>query len=115
MKTPILISPSENIILDENYFLIGESRRDISVLDLAPIEKRIDQLELLSMELLSALDPSTQPLISSRPRRSGIYKTAGFLSNLALGFILGCAAFTLAILIYLAWSSPETLSLLVGG
>ena len=111
----IQISPKFGIILDENYKLVGKAREDVAILDIGPLEEKVEEVELLAKELLSSLNPDTSPLISSRSRREGIYKTAGILSNTVLGFTIGCLIFTLIMLLYIMKSSPELLRILFGG
>jgi len=111
----IQISPKFRIILDENYKLVGEAREDVAILDIESLEEKVNEVELLAKELLSSLNPDTAPLISSRSRREGIYKTAGILSNTVLGFTIGCLIFTLIMLLYIMKSNPELLSTLFGG
>ncbi|MGP3666918.1 MAG: tetrahydromethanopterin S-methyltransferase subunit MtrB [Candidatus Bathyarchaeota archaeon] len=112
---PAIISQDYNIILDENYMLIGEARRDIAILDIEPLTRKVEELDLLSLELLSSLDPSTQPLISSRPRRSEVYKMAGRLTNVVIGFVIGNVVFALFMLTYLALTKPEIFKIIFGG
>jgi|YelNatPaOPRAMG01_1025707.scaffolds.fasta_scaffold115089_2 tetrahydromethanopterin S-methyltransferase subunit B len=94
----ILISSRMNVVLDEDYRLVGEARSDVAYLNLSPLSKIVDELDLLSRELLLSLDPKSSPLISSRPGRGGLYRNAGLLSNIALGFLIGSLIFSLIIL-----------------
>lgn len=94
----VLISSRMNIVLDEDYKLIGESRSDVAYLNLSSLSKIIDELDLLSRELLLSLNPKSSPLISSRPGRNGLYRNIGLLSNIALGFLIGSLVFSLIIL-----------------
>jgi len=111
----IIISPGQRIILDENYKLIGEARKDVALLNIEPLEKAVEEVELLSEEILSSLNPQTAPLISSRSRREGIYVTAGILSNMVLGFVIGCLIFTVIVLLFAMKQSPELLRRIFGG
>jgi tetrahydromethanopterin S-methyltransferase subunit B len=98
-RVAILISSSMNVVLDEDYRLIGEARSDAAYLNLSPLSKIVDELDLLSRELLLSLDPKSPPIISSRPGRGGLYRSAGLLSNIALGFLIGSLIFSLIILL----------------
>ncbi|RLF11903.1 MAG: tetrahydromethanopterin S-methyltransferase subunit B [Thermoprotei archaeon] len=109
----IIISPDLDIILDAENKVIGEARSDVAILDITPLEKKVAELELLAEELVNSLNPKTSPLISSRPRREGLYFKAGFLSNMVLGFIIGLALFSLGIIVYIVFTQPELLSSLV--
>lgn len=98
----IIISPELDVILDAENKVIGEARTDVAVLDVSPLEKKIAELELLADELVNSLNPKTAPLISSRPRREGLYFKAGFLSNMVVGFLVGLAIFSLSVITYFA-------------
>ena len=90
----ILISRELNVVLDEDFKLVGEARVDVAQLNLEPVIKAVEELDLLSRELLSSLEPRSAPLISSRPRREGVYRLSGIMSNVALGFLIGSLAFS---------------------
>lgn len=105
----IIISPELDVILDAENKVVGEARTDIAILDISPLEKKIAELELLADELINSLNPKTAPLISSRPRREGLYLKAGFLSNMVLGFLIGLAIFSLGAITYLALTGQVTI------
>ncbi|MHC1586544.1 MAG: tetrahydromethanopterin S-methyltransferase subunit MtrB [Candidatus Hecatellaceae archaeon] len=109
-----IISKEYDIILDSVTFQVGKSRPDIVALDLEPLRQRIERLESLVDEVMASFNPSTQPLFS-RPRRAGVYRTAGFLTNMVVGFLLGCLVFALIVLAYLSVARPELLRTLLGG
>ena len=110
----IIISTEFEIILDENYKIIGEARKDITTLDLTPITKKVKEITMLSNELIKSLDPNTVP-VKSRPGREGVYKTAGILTNTAIGFILGALIFSLAALVFISKTDPSIIQALFGG
>lgn len=110
----IILSSEFGIILDENYKLIGESRKDIAVLDLSPLTRKVDEISLLANELIKSLDPSTAPIMS-RPRREGIHRIAGTLNNLIIGFTIGALIFTLSIFLFIAKTNPSLIQNLFGG
>ncbi|MEM2058411.1 MAG: tetrahydromethanopterin S-methyltransferase subunit B [Thermoproteota archaeon] len=109
----IIISPDLDIILDAESKIVGEARSDVAVLDTTPLEKKIAELELLADELVNSLNPKSSPLISSRAGREGLYLKAGFLSNMVIGFLVGLAIFSIGVVAYLAFSSPELIQKLV--
>ncbi|MCS7139230.1 MAG: tetrahydromethanopterin S-methyltransferase subunit B [Candidatus Nezhaarchaeota archaeon] len=109
----IIISPDLDVILDAENKIVGEARTDVAILDLSPIERKIVELELLADELVNSLNPKTQPLISSRPRREGLYLKAGFLSNMVIGFLIGLLAFGMGLIAYIALTEPTLISKLV--
>ncbi len=110
----ILISPEFEIILDENYKLIGEARKDIAILDLTPLTKRVEEISILADELVKSLDPNTSPLLS-RSRREGVYSTAGILNNIVIGFVIGALVFSLGVTIFIANTNPSLFQMLFGG
>ncbi|MDH5816223.1 MAG: tetrahydromethanopterin S-methyltransferase subunit B [Candidatus Nezhaarchaeota archaeon] len=105
----IIISPEFDVILDAENKIIGEARKDVALLDVSVIEKKIAELELLADELVNSLNPKTAPLISARPRREGLYLKAGFLSNMVMGFLIGLATFSLGIFTYFALTGQTTI------
>jgi tetrahydromethanopterin S-methyltransferase subunit B len=109
-----VISKEYDIILDTATRRIGTSRTDIVSLNIEPLSRNIRRLESLADELLASLNPSSQPLFS-RPSRAGVYRTAGYLTNIVIGFLLGCLTFTLIILAYLSATNPTALKALLGG
>ncbi|TDA36055.1 tetrahydromethanopterin S-methyltransferase subunit B [Candidatus Nezhaarchaeota archaeon WYZ-LMO8] len=102
MLSTIIISPELNVILDAENKIVGEARTDVAILDVSVLEKKIAELELLADELVNSLNPKTAPLISTRPRREGLYLKAGFLSNMVMGFLIGLAIFSLSVVTYFA-------------
>jgi len=109
----IIISPDLDVILDAENKVVGEARSDVAVLDITPLQKKIAELEILADELVNSLSPKTAPLISSRPRREGLYLKAGFLTNMVIGFLAGLALFGLGVLTYIAFSQPDLMKTIV--
>jgi tetrahydromethanopterin S-methyltransferase subunit B len=105
----IIISPDLDVILDAENKVVGEARSDVAVLNIEPLQKKVAELEVLADELVSSLNPKTAPLISSRPRREGVYLRAGFLTNMVIGFLIGLALFGLGALAYLAFKEPSVI------
>jgi len=108
------ISKEYDVILDVEAGVVGEARADVVTLNIEPLIKCVEELEHLSDELLSSLHPSTEPMFS-RPFRGGVYKTAGFLTNMAIGFILGCLFFAAIMFAYIAITNPQLLKAILGG
>jgi tetrahydromethanopterin S-methyltransferase subunit B len=52
------------------------------------INEQITELEAAANDLYTALDPTTTSL-GAYPGREGVYLTAGRLTNMVYGFILG--------------------------
>jgi tetrahydromethanopterin S-methyltransferase subunit B len=108
------ISKEYEVILDAAAGLVGEARPDVVTLDLEPISKQLKELETIVDDLLASLNPGTPPRLSA-PRRGGVYKTAGFLTNVVTGLVLGSLLFAIIIFAYLVASNPAFLKVLLGG
>ncbi len=109
----IIISPDLDVILDPENKIVGEARTDVALLDISLLEKKITELDVLADELVNSLNPKTPPLISSRPRREGLYLKAGFLSNMVIGFLIGLALFSIGVIAYAALVEPALISKLI--
>lgn len=91
----IVISKDLGVILDEDYKLVGEARTDVAEIDAEPITKAIDELELLSRDLLRLLDHkgasfSFKWLKVCRPSE---------LADVAIGLLLGLLPFLILLII----------------
>ena len=110
-----LISPEYGIVLDTEYKIVGEAKVDVALVNIGPLIKKVEYVELLAKELLTSLDPTTAPLISTRPRRECVLKYGGLYGNMVLGFVIGCFVFAIAVLFYVAESNPTLFKTLFGG
>ncbi|MDR3290605.1 MAG: tetrahydromethanopterin S-methyltransferase subunit B [Methanobrevibacter sp.] len=85
----IKIVPEYNLTLDPSTGSIGAALgREVLILSMDDINKEIETLEFAANELVNSLDPTTVP-IDAFPRREGTFLTAGLLTNMAYGFLLG--------------------------
>lgn len=85
----IKVVPESNLTLDPSTGMIGAALgREILILSMDDINSEIDTLEATADDLVNSLDPSTTSE-GSFPGREGVYLTAGKLTNMVYGFILG--------------------------
>jgi tetrahydromethanopterin S-methyltransferase subunit B len=96
----IIISPDFDIILDAENKVVGEARRDIAILDITPLEKKISELEALVDELVNLLSSKGATALKSRYRGERARLRKLFLKYMAIGFLIGLALFSLSALAY---------------
>jgi tetrahydromethanopterin S-methyltransferase subunit B len=85
----IKIAPESNLTLDPSTGIIGAALgRDVVLVSLDGVNKQLDELEVAVEDLYTALDPTTVSE-GSYPGREGAYLTAGKLTNMVYGFIVG--------------------------
>ncbi|MGC9516488.1 MAG: tetrahydromethanopterin S-methyltransferase subunit MtrB [Methanomicrobiales archaeon] len=85
----IKVAPEFNITLDPSTGLVGTSLgREAIILSMDEINEQISILETTADDLMNSLDP-TSTAEGSYPGREGVYLTAGKLTNIVYGFILG--------------------------
>lgn len=85
----IKVVPESNLTLDPSTGMIGAALgREILILSMDDINSEIDTLEATADDLVNSLDPSTTSE-GAFPGREGVYLTAGKLTNMVYGFILG--------------------------
>ncbi|MDR2545696.1 MAG: tetrahydromethanopterin S-methyltransferase subunit B [Methanobrevibacter sp.] len=85
----IKIVPEYSLTLDPSTGSIGAALgREVLILSMDDINKEIETLELAANELVNSLDPNTVP-IDAFPKRKGVFLTAGLLTNMVYGFLLG--------------------------
>jgi tetrahydromethanopterin S-methyltransferase subunit B len=85
----VKIAPELNLTLDPSTGIVGASLgREVLILSMDTINEQITELEAAANDLYTALDPSTTSE-GSYPGREGVYLTAGKLTNMVYGFILG--------------------------
>lgn len=89
MLPMIQVVPELNLTLDPSSGILGTSLgKDMIILSMDEINEEVANLEQYADELLNSLDPNTSPL-GSYPGREGVYQTAGMLTNMVYGFIVG--------------------------
>ena len=85
----IKVVPESNLTLDPSTGMIGAALgRDVIILSMDDINAEIATLEATADDLVNSLDPTTTAE-GSYPGREGVYLTAGKLTNMVYGFILG--------------------------
>jgi tetrahydromethanopterin S-methyltransferase subunit B len=85
----IKVVPEYNLTLDPSTGMIGAALgREIIILSMDDINTQIASLEATADDLMSSLDPSTVSE-GSYEGREGVYLTAGKLTNMVYGFVLG--------------------------
>ncbi len=85
----IKVVPEYNLALDPSTGILGAALgREIIILSMDDINTQIASLEATADDLMSSLDPSTVSE-GSYAGREGVYLTAGKLTNMVYGFVLG--------------------------
>jgi tetrahydromethanopterin S-methyltransferase subunit B len=84
----IQIAPEMNLSLDPSTGSLGAALKGAVLVSLDGVNEQLDQLEVAVEDLYTALDPTTVSE-GSYPGREGTYMTAGKLTNMVYGFILG--------------------------
>lgn len=85
----IKVVPEMNLTLDPSTGIVGAALgREVVVLSMDTINEQLKELEVAADDIEHALDPTTTST-GSRPGREGVYLTAGKLTNMVYGFILG--------------------------
>ncbi|KZX11648.1 tetrahydromethanopterin S-methyltransferase subunit B [Methanobrevibacter filiformis] len=93
----IKIVPEYNLTLDPSTGAIGAALgRDVVIVSLDDINTEIDTLEVAADELINSLDPTSVPA-DAYPGREGTFETAGLLTNVAYGFVIGLIILVAAI------------------
>jgi tetrahydromethanopterin S-methyltransferase subunit B len=78
----VKIAPELNLTLDPSSGVIGASLgREVLILSMDTINEQITELEAAANDIETALDPTTTS--------EGVYMTAGKLTNMVYGFVLG--------------------------
>ena len=85
----VKIAPELNLTLDPSSGVIGASLgREVLILSMDTINEQITELEAAANDIETALDATTVSE-GSYPGREGVYMTAGKLTNMVYGFVLG--------------------------
>jgi tetrahydromethanopterin S-methyltransferase subunit B len=85
----IKIDPQSNLTLDPSTGMVGAALgRDVVVVSMDTINEQIAELEIAADDIEHALDPTTVSP-GAYPGREGVYVTAGKLTNMVYGFVLG--------------------------
>jgi len=85
----IKVVPEMNLTLDPTTGIIGAALgRDVIIVSMDGVNEQLNELEVAVEDLYTALDPTTVSE-GAYPGREGTYLTAGTLTNLVYGFVLG--------------------------
>ncbi|MEA4956309.1 hypothetical protein SDC9_03699 [bioreactor metagenome] len=85
----IKIVPEYSLTLDPSTGVIGAALgREVLVLSMDDINNEITSLEAAADDLMHSLDPNTVSE-GAYPGREGTYATAGMLTNMVYGFVIG--------------------------
>ena len=85
----IKIVPESNLTLDPSTGIVGAALgREVLILSMDTINEQIAELEVAADDMEHALDPTTTSP-GAYPGREGVYLTAGKLTNMVYGFVVG--------------------------
>jgi tetrahydromethanopterin S-methyltransferase subunit B len=84
----IQIAPESNLTLDPVTGKLGAALKGAVLVSLDGVNEQLNELEIAVEDLYNSLDPTTTSE-GSYPGREGAYLTAGKLTNVVYGFILG--------------------------
>lgn len=85
----IKVVPEMNLTLDPTTGMIGAALgRDVVIVSMDGVNEQLNELEVAVEDLYTALDPTTVSE-GAYPGREGTYLTAGTLTNMVYGFVLG--------------------------
>ena len=84
----IQIAPESNLTLDPSTGMLGAAMKGAVLVSLDGVNEQLNELEIAVEDLYTSLDPTTVGP-DSFPGREGAYLTAGKLTNLVYGFLLG--------------------------
>jgi len=85
----VKVVPEYSLTLDPSTGMIGAALgREVLILSMDDINNEITTLEAAADDLMNSLDPSTVS-DGAYPGREGTYITAGMLTNMSYGFVIG--------------------------
>ena len=84
----VTIAPELNLTLDPSTGRVGAGMKGAVLVSMDDINAEISTLEAAADDLMNSLDP-TSTSNNSYPGREGVYLTAGKLTNVVYGFLLG--------------------------
>lgn len=92
------IAPELNLTLDPSTGAVGAGMKGAVLVSMDDINAEISTLEAAAEDLMNSLDPTTTST-GSYPGREGVYLTAGKLTNMVYGFLLGLVLLIAAFII----------------
>ena len=85
----VKVVPEMNLTLDPSTGMIGAALgRDVVIVSMDTVNEQLDELEVAVEDIYTCLDPTTVSP-GSFPGREGTYMTAGKLTNVVYGFVVG--------------------------
>ena len=85
----VKVVPEMNLTIDPSTGIVGAALGGGAVLvSMDGVNKQLDELEVAVEDFYTALDPNTMSE-DAYPGREGTYLTAGTLTNMVYGFLLG--------------------------
>lgn len=84
----IQIAPESNLTLDPSTGILGAAMKGAVLVSLDGVNEQLNELEIAVEDLYNSLDPTTTSE-GAYPGREGTYLTAGKLTNMVYGFLLG--------------------------
>jgi tetrahydromethanopterin S-methyltransferase subunit B len=84
----IQIAPESNLTLDPVSGILGAALKGAVLVSLDGVNEQLNELEIAVEDLYNSLDPTTVSE-GSYPGREGTYLTAGKLTNMVYGFVIG--------------------------
>lgn len=84
----IQIAPEMNLTLDPSTGTLGAAMKGAVLVSLDGVNEQLNELEIAVEDLYTSLDPSSVSA-GAYPGREGVYLTAGKLTNMVYGFLVG--------------------------
>ncbi|HOI71886.1 MAG TPA: tetrahydromethanopterin S-methyltransferase subunit B [Methanobacterium sp.] len=84
----IQIAPEMNLTLDPSTGTLGAAMKGAVLVSLDGVNEQLNELEIAVEDLYTSLDPSSVSA-GAYPGREGTYLTAGKLTNMVYGFLVG--------------------------
>jgi tetrahydromethanopterin S-methyltransferase subunit B len=84
----IQIAPESNLTLDPSTGILGAAMKGAVLVSLDGVNEQLNELEMAVEDLYTSMDPTTVSA-GAYPGREGVYLTAGKLTNIVYGFIIG--------------------------
>src|SRR5665648_246551 len=84
----VKVVPEMNLTIDPSTGIVGAAVGGAVIVSLDSINEQLNELDIAVDDLYTSLDPTTVSP-GSYPGREGVYMTAGKLTNMVYGFLLG--------------------------
>lgn len=84
----VKVVPEMNLTIDPSTGMVGAAVGGAVIVSMDGVNEQLKELEVAVEDLYTSLDPTTVSE-GSYPGREGTYMTAGTLTNMVYGFILG--------------------------